>query len=725
MDKANKTPKRLRLWWPALLTLLLLVIGFIIYILTPQNVNFRLASTGLSDGDRKVVLRAVSLTDQNEVLYQGEMNATSSQGVLDSSLAVPDELKNRAYIAEICTTVSGKSTENCFSVNQVDNSPEDETPIYSCPYYVAEFKPSKLSNFFNRNEVSIDNRLFCDGFGTNPNQKEFESSSRIDLAKKIEPSGLAALEDGIIVKKDGKLSVLSLEKIISKTDDSSVNNEIKNVNNNNYNNYFTQVGSGQSLVLSGDVLSLTGANSVTLPADKDTTYSAANGLKLGGTIFSINAPTCSSSSEKLIWNGSAFTCEGDVDTKYLAGDGLVLSGNTFSLDQQGANDGQVLMWSNADNKWIPQTPATFTNTDTQDLGLNTTAGTGNVVNEYEITLVDGGSVTLQDTDTDDQTISLTGNTLSLQDGGSVDLAPYLDNTDNQQLSLAGNTLSLTNGGSVTLPADQDTTYTAGSGLALNNTVFSVDAPTCSATQKLSWDGSAFQCVADIDTTVADDQTLSYNPTTGQLTIADGNSITIPLNTDTQDLSITNTAGTGNVVNNYTISLVDGGSVSFQDTDTKYTAGDGLSLSGSNVFSVDAPLCTDLQMLYWNGTEFECRNRNHEAVIMPLDLNLAVADVGAGGNGTTNMHRRNYIAVAPDGQGFIHLDFRMKNDTGGVWNTVLANFDSSWDIQKLSEIQTHEGGAVFAGYAPGVVNAGAQLIGGHRYIVNIPVFVNLP
>ena len=60
--------------------------------------------------------------------------------------------------------------------------------------------------------------------------------------------------------------------------------------------------------------------------------------------------------------------------------------------------------------------------------------------------------------TDDQALSLTGNTLDLEDGGSVNLAGYLDNTDDQQLGnfilSAGSLLSLSiergNGVSVNL-----------------------------------------------------------------------------------------------------------------------------------------------------------------------------------------------------------------------------------------------------------------------------------
>src|SRR5690606_17640959 len=53
-----------------------------------------------------------------------------------------------------------------------------------------------------------------------------------------------------------------------------------------------------------------------------------------------------------------------------------------------------------------------------------------------LTLEDGGSVNLSMylDNTDDQTLSLNVNTLELEDGGSVNLEKYLDNTDEQTLS---------------------------------------------------------------------------------------------------------------------------------------------------------------------------------------------------------------------------------------------------------------------------------------------------
>jgi len=82
------------------------------------------------------------------------------------------------------------------------------------------------------------------------------------------------------------------------------------------------------------------------------------------------------------------------------------------------------------------------------------------VNGANLELTDGGgtlSVALSNLGTDDQTLSLTGNTLAIEDGNSVDLSGYLDNTDDQQLSLSGNTLTLEDGGTVDLSAYLDNT----------------------------------------------------------------------------------------------------------------------------------------------------------------------------------------------------------------------------------------------------------------------------
>jgi len=93
------------------------------------------------------------------------------------------------------------------------------------------------------------------------------------------------------------------------------------------------------------------------------------------------------------------------------------------------------------------------NTDNQDIagsglaGTNLTIGISGGASE----MVDLSS--LSDSGSDDQLLSLTANTLTLEDGGSVDLSGYLDNTDNQTLGnfIFNNNIlgiALQNGGSV-------------------------------------------------------------------------------------------------------------------------------------------------------------------------------------------------------------------------------------------------------------------------------------
>src|SRR5690606_40227324 len=50
--------------------------------------------------------------------------------------------------------------------------------------------------------------------------------------------------------------------------------------------------------------------------------------------------------------------------------------------------------------------------------------------------------------TDDQALTHSGNTLALENGGTVDLSMYLDNTDEQILTLTGTDLAISGGNSI-------------------------------------------------------------------------------------------------------------------------------------------------------------------------------------------------------------------------------------------------------------------------------------
>jgi hypothetical protein len=307
-------------------------------------------------------------------------------------------------------------------------------------------------------------------------------------------------------------------------------------------------------------------------------------------------------------------------------------------------NGQLLKWDGS--AWICDNDLDTSGTDSQTLS---TSGSGA---GRTISILNGNTISVPDTDT--QTLSLTSNLLSLVNGGSVDLTPYLDNTDSQALSWNNGTrtLSLTSGGSVVIP-DNDTTYTAGTGLTLSGTTFSVNSPTCSGTTKLQWNGTAFICSTDVDTdttnfnisantgatqNIASGNTVNFNNGTGTTATRTGNDIsygltntgvtagtygtstTVPVLTVDAQGRLTSVASQsinfpvevdgviGNEVTNVTganSGLVRSGSGTTIDPYTlAVSTGNGLQLSGGQV-AVLAPTCSGTTKLQWNGTAFIC------------------------------------------------------------------------------------------------------------------------
>ncbi|PIE00259.1 MAG: hypothetical protein CSA81_13920, partial [Acidobacteria bacterium] len=149
------------------------------------------------------------------------------------------------------------------------------------------------------------------------------------------------------------------------------------------------------------------------------------------------------------WNGGAWICANDnnVDVQDLS-----LTGNTLSL----TND--------------PTTVDLSSYLDNTDVLASLSCST-NQVAKYS----GGAWICAADDNTDEQTLSLSGDTLSLVNGGDVDLSAYRDNTDNQTLSYnpATNQLTIANGNDVVLGSGNS--YTAGDGLVLSpSDEFSID-----------------------------------------------------------------------------------------------------------------------------------------------------------------------------------------------------------------------------------------------------------
>lgn len=132
-------------------------------------------------------------------------------------------------------------------------------------------------------------------------------------------------------------------------------------------------------------------------------------------------------------------------------------------------------------------------------------------------------------DTDDQQLSLVGNSLILEDGGSVDLSPFLDNTDDQIITA----FNLSPAGILTLTIED------------GNTV-----------------------IVDLTSINTDDQTLSLAGTL--LSIANGNSVDLSAFLDDTDISNVDLNLVGN---DLTVSVTEDGVV-MSDTVTLPSGGGG-------------------------------------------------------------------------------------------------------------------------------------------------------
>lgn len=185
-----------------------------------------------------------------------------------------------------------------------------------------------------------------------------------------------------------------------------------------------------------------------------------------------------------------------------------------------------------------------------------------------LTLEDGGTVNLTDLqdNTDDQTLSLSGSTLSIESANSVNLTPFLDNTDDQQLSLSGNTLAIESGNSVSLSGYLDNTDDQQ--ITYN-----------SGTNVITLENGGTVDLSDLQDNT-DDQAISYNATTNVVTLESGGNINLSdLQDNTDDQAISYNATTN------VITLESGGTVNLSDLQDN-TDDQNLTLSG-NTLSIES------------------------------------------------------------------------------------------------------------------------------------------
>jgi len=274
----------------------------------------------------------------------------------------------------------------------------------------------------------------------------------------------------------------------------------------------------QSLSLNGTSLSISNANTITLPTDND-----KQSLSITNNQISIS-------------NGNTITLPAQKDTSVtneiqdlsLNGDILKISNNAnatnINLSKYTNTDNQTLLLkglslsiSNGNTVNLPPEKDSSNTNEIQDLNLN--GDVLSITKNANATNIDLSKYT----NTDAQTLSLNGTSLSINNGNTVTLPT--DN-DKQSLSIIDNQISISNGNTITLPAQKDTSATNEiQDLKLTGDILQITNNTNATT-------------IDLSKYNKDAQTLSLDG--DSLFISNGNKVRMPTSLDEQHLKLDGT-----------------------------------------------------------------------------------------------------------------------------------------------------------------------------------------
>ncbi len=274
--------------------------------------------------------------------------------------------------------------------------------------------------------------------------------------------------------------------------------------------------------------------------DDNTTYTAGSGLSLTGTEFAVTGAP---------WSGltgvpAGFADGVDNNTAYTAGSGLVLTDTTFS----------------ADTTYVQRR-------------VSSDCAEGSSIRA----IAEDGTVTCE---TDDGAAYTAGSGLVLTDTTFSADTTYVQRRVSSDCAEGSSIRAIAADGTVTCETDDNTTYTAGAGLSLTDTTFSADttyvqrrvSSTCTA-------GSSIRAIAEDGTVTCEtDDNTTYSAGTG-LSLS---GTTFSANTTYLQRRVSSTCTTGSSIS----AIAADGTVTCEtDDNTTYTAGTGLSLSGTT-FSAD-------------------------------------------------------------------------------------------------------------------------------------------
>ena len=296
---------------------------------------------------------------------------------------------------------------------------------------------------------------------------------------------------------------------------------------------------------------------------------------------------------------------------------------------------------------------------------NTIMNTGDLSNSNEI-----------------QNLSISGNVITLSNGGGSITLPPNSGTDAQTLSLNGNQLSISNGNTVNIPLG--TSYNAGSGININgNTISATDASASNELQSISLNGN-------------------------QLTLSNsGGTVTLPTGT-------TYNAGSGIDINGNTISATDNSTSN--ELQTLTLNGAQLSISDGHSVNLPDPSSTnEIQTLSLNGNQLNLSNGGG-SVALPA----ATSPWTVSGN---NIYNNNSGKVSI-GTSATNASYKMMLE-GNMIITSLGNDETGLNITAYNDGSSNQALNVFnTGSGYGINAVSTQGAGGRFSSYSGPALVTI-